>query len=125
MAKPASDTVVYISGPMSGHPDFNFPAFERAAKTLRAQGFIVISPHENFGEATHFGRKHYMRADIMNVLQADWVCVLAGWMLSKGAKLEVLIAHELGLPVIRYNGRTPVDINERSAAEIRVDNPYE
>jgi len=113
-------TVIYLSGPMSGYPEYNFLAFREAAEKLRSEGFIVISPHENFGEATHHPRHVYMRADIMSVLQADAVCVLNGWLLSKGAKLEVLIAHELDLPVFRYHGRTDVTMDGDSEARIKV-----
>lgn len=37
---------VYLAGPMSGIPRFNFPAFFAAAAVLRSQGFDVVSPAE-------------------------------------------------------------------------------
>ena len=37
---------VYLSGPMSGIKDSNFPAFLEWAARLRADGFEVVSPHE-------------------------------------------------------------------------------
>lgn len=37
---------LYIAGPMSGIPQFNFPAFIAAAAALRAQGYTIISPAE-------------------------------------------------------------------------------
>lgn len=39
-------TRLYIAGPMSGLPQFNFPAFYAAAEALRAQGYDVVSPAE-------------------------------------------------------------------------------
>jgi hypothetical protein len=38
--------IIYISGPMTGYPDLNFPAFHLAASVLRSEGFTVISPAE-------------------------------------------------------------------------------
>lgn len=37
---------IYLAGPMSNLPQFNFPAFHTAAAALRAQDFVVISPAE-------------------------------------------------------------------------------
>jgi hypothetical protein len=36
---------VYIAGPMRGIPEFNFPAFDAAARG-RAMGLEIISPAE-------------------------------------------------------------------------------
>ena len=32
---------IYIAGPMTGLPDFNYPAFNAAAARMRALGFEV------------------------------------------------------------------------------------
>jgi hypothetical protein len=37
---------IYLSGPMTGLPDLNFPAFNAAASALRAKGLNVINPAE-------------------------------------------------------------------------------
>lgn len=36
---------IYISGPMTGLPDLNRPAFDAAEKRLTEQGHFVINPH--------------------------------------------------------------------------------
>lgn len=42
---------IYISGPMTGLPDFNFPAFHDAAARLRERGHEVANPAEINSEA--------------------------------------------------------------------------
>ena len=37
---------IYCSGAMTGVPDHNRPAFDKAAKRLREQGHFVINPAE-------------------------------------------------------------------------------
>ena len=39
-------TSIYIAGPMTGYPEYNYPAFEATAKKYRDLGFRVTSPHE-------------------------------------------------------------------------------
>jgi hypothetical protein len=95
---------------MSGYENHNFEAFDDAALALRDLGYIVISPADNFGREVHYPRAVYMRADFQHVLQADLLVMLEGWHLSKGAKAEVLVAHECDIPVVDYEDLAPVDI---------------
>lgn len=90
-------TRVYVSGPMTGVPEHNFPAFREAAQKLAAAGYDVINPAENFGGRTDLSRPEYMRLDIEHVLQADGIALLPGWRDSAGAKLEVAIADEIDI----------------------------
>ena len=34
---------LYLSGPMTGHEDFNRPAFHEAARLLRQAGFVWLA----------------------------------------------------------------------------------
>ncbi len=95
---------IYVSGPMTGHADFNFPAFHAAAARLREAGYEVINPAENFGGRTDLPRETYLRADVILVAQCEAIAMLPDWQESRGAKLEYLLARELSMPA--YDAET-------------------
>ena len=97
--------LVYISGPMRGHPEFNYPAFNEAAKVLKAEGYAVLNPASNFEGVDNLPREMYMKHDFIHVLQADLVIVLDQWYLSEGAKIEVAVAQQCNIPVYNYGTR--------------------
>jgi len=88
---------VYLSGPMTGKPAFNYPAFHAAARHLRGKGYFVLNPAESFDGDTSRRREDYMRKDIEMLLQADIVALLPGWERSRGVAVEIAVATELGL----------------------------
>jgi Domain of unknown function (DUF4406) len=88
--------ILYISGPMTGHPEFNYPAFHAAETKLRDAGHTVLNPARQPKQATW---EDYMRADIAAVVSADGVALLPGWRTSRGARLEHHVAAELGLEI--------------------------
>ncbi len=94
-----SMTRVYISGPMSNIPGFNFAAFHAADAAWTGCGYSVGNPATNFAGRTDLPRSVYLRQDIYEVLRSDAVAVLPGWQSSKGAALEVAVAEAIGLPV--------------------------
>jgi hypothetical protein len=97
--------VVYISGPMTGLPEFNLPAFRTAKAALVALGFDVLSPADVAGaEGTDKPRAFYIRRDLEMLLKADAIFLLDGWDKSKGALLELNVAHELGLLMLKGIG---------------------
>ena len=90
--------IIYISGPMTGLPEFNFPAFHAAAAQLRSLGYQVINPAE-FGEGEGKTWHDYMRKDIKALMDCTHVATLPGWENSKGASLEVHLATWLEMPI--------------------------
>lgn len=88
-------TIIYICGPMTDIPDWNFPAFNSAAEDLRADGWEVINPADIPGDQTDWTQ--CMKNDIKHLLDCGAVYMLMGWENSKGASLEHHIASELGL----------------------------
>lgn len=107
----------YISGPMTGLPDFNFPAFQAASDFLTAQGFEVASPHTLSQQGSHAVNcnasggmegadcscgvgavkpwKFYMTKALILQLDCEAWVGLPGWTRSKGAKREFDIAVDL------------------------------
>lgn len=90
----------YIAGPMSGLPDFNYPAFFAAERTLAASGFEPINPARAEGRSGCKTWMDYMRAALRDVADCDGVAALPGWQDSRGAAIEVHLARSLGLPVL-------------------------
>ena len=97
---------VYISGPISGVADHNFPAFNGAATVWRECGYDVVNPAEfgaDLGEGPEDWHK-YMRRDVPLLLKCDEIYMLNGWRGSKGASLEKYVAEAVGMKV-SYQGR--------------------
>lgn len=90
---------IYLSGPMTGIPLDNYPAFIDAAETLRKQGYAVTNPAEIrlHDDATW---EDYMRADIKELCDCCTVALLPGWENSKGANIEARLAIQLGMRVV-------------------------
>ena len=90
---------VYISGPMSGHPDFNYPAFNRAADRISAMGYAVENPADN-PEPACKSWAGYMRLALAQLVRCDISVRLPGWEGSRGAVIENDIAQMLGMEVV-------------------------
>lgn len=89
---------LYISGPMTGLPDLNKPAFHGEAARLRALGFEVVDPAElDLGPDATWN--DYMRKDIAKLVECDGIVMLRNWSRSLGASIERRIAVDLGLKV--------------------------
>lgn len=105
--------VVYISGPMTGIKEFNFPAFDAARDELVRDGWEVLSPADmdramgidGAGKTGNERIDHetFLRLvdqDIACVKRADMIYMLRGWEKSKGANAEHALGRWLGKKII-------------------------
>jgi hypothetical protein len=81
---------------MTGHNEFNYPAFNKAATELETAGYTVLNPATNTRPVDH-PWDVFMRDAITQMLQADGVATLPGYIYSRGARLELAIARQLGI----------------------------
>lgn len=107
----------YLAGPMRGIPEYNFPAFDSAARKGREKGFHVVSPadldRENDIDSDialeEVNKPQMLRAFVRRDINAllslrseagDGIALLPGWETSTGAVAEVAVARWLGLSVV-------------------------
>lgn len=105
----------YLAGPMTGIKDYNFPEFDRVARKLRAQGNLVLSPHEiNHGEDEQTRGSlpywEYIKAGLKALLECDAIVLLDGWRSSRGARLELDIADETGMRVFLFHNESLIEV---------------
>jgi hypothetical protein len=125
---------IYLAGPMTGIPAFNFPAFDAAAKDLRGKGWNVVSPaelddpvirrealksktgHEPNSRGETWG--DFLARDVKLIADdgIEGIITLDGWRKSKGARLETFIGRLLGLPILKYRDMRSVTSRELEKA---------
>lgn len=124
---------VYLAGPMTGHPQFNIPEFDRVAAELRARNepgyrIEVVSPAEldeprirAISLASEDGaiatlETHgatwgdFLARDVKLIADdgIDAVVVLPGWETSRGARLETFVAFLSGIGIHSYDSAVGV-----------------
>lgn len=100
---------VYLSGPMTGYPEHNKPAFHARAWEWRREGWDVFSPAEEPPGYTEANRPEYLKRDIRALLDCDAIAVLPGWQKSEGARMEVTVAKALRYPIYDANTFAPYE----------------
>lgn len=103
----------YLSGPMSGIANHNYPLFAQACEQLRDwRGMTIVSPHEvkhdDNGEAGSIPWTEYIRGDVMALMRCNGIILLPGWSKSKGVRIELHVALAMEMPVKFYNPSTDV-----------------
>ena len=91
---------IYISGPITGMPELNEPAFASASLAIAEKGHVPINPFDVCRDIPRGSDlMAYMRADIKAMMDADAVLMLSGWAESRGARIEHSIAVFLEIPI--------------------------
>jgi hypothetical protein len=98
---------IYISGPMTGIKDYNYPEFDRVSKFFKDNGHAVVNPADvgrslNLPDSMSDEDKHKacMKADIEDLLDCSHIHLLTGWCGSKGARIELSVAESCGIEVV-------------------------
>lgn len=90
----------YIAGKIGDLPEAEYKAnFEEGKKEVKELGYAPISPVDlphNHGRTW----SEYMREDLSEMLKCDFVYALRNWTQSPGAKIEVELAHSIGIVII-------------------------
>ena len=104
---------IYISGPMRGISELNYPEFNRVDDILVKMGYEIKNPAKAFdgkgGGAEGVSFEECMRQDIKDILECDGMVMLDGWEKSEGANIEVKVAIGLGLKFYKLKDIGPND----------------
>lgn len=92
-------TTIYIAGPMTGLPQYNYPAFFSAAELLESLGFSTRNPAA-VEEPEEPSWQAYMKATTRLLTECEGVALLPGWEKSRGARIEKQWAEAVGLTVL-------------------------
>ena len=85
---------VYIAGPMTGIPELNYPAFNRAEKRISEKiGCRILNPAR---QPDGLEYEEYMRRGFADIEEATAIFLITGWEKSKGAVRELKYAIRKG-----------------------------
>jgi hypothetical protein len=112
---------LYIAGPMTGVPEYNYPLFNQVARLLRGRGYEVVNPAEldaitqdeleeldaappgGLGDGSALPA--YLRRDFRELVWCDGIVLLPQWRSSPGANAELGVARFMGLDVYTWSDK--------------------
>ena len=99
--------IAYISGPMTGRPERNYPAFNKVEAQLFFSGHKSYNPakYKWDGVGEFPLREAFAEFCQFICTKADTIVMLPGWEKSPGALVEHALAVNLGLKVIEWRYR--------------------
>ena len=111
---------VYIAGPMSNLPQFNYPAFAEAEELISECGVIVLNPTKLVNTADEYDEimssvdgsyelssgktwSDFIIPSVKVIIdRVGSLVFLKGWQTSRGARLEAVTAMLCGKPCYTY-----------------------
>jgi hypothetical protein len=104
-----SSPTIYISGPVTGLPEWNVHAFTAAETMLTELSINCVNPHK-IVDWTSLPKNatppeewaFAMKQDLKGLMGCNAVIMLPDWGKSVGATWEFLNAKTLGMPVFQY-----------------------
>ena len=93
---------VYLSGQMSGLPDFGKGNFFRAEGILKRMGIAVINP-AILPDGWEWEKYMQIAYESLRQNRPDYIVMLPGWRKSAGATQEYCWARELGIKIIEWD----------------------
>ena len=110
MSREEKPKKIFISGPMTGYPEFNFPYFNCVARQLKDAGLDFVNPVDvckKYKKETVLSdpAKFQQMVDEQQKLEreCDAILLLDGWEKSKGVRLELKTALELDMKIYLEN----------------------
>jgi len=90
---------VYLSGAITGDPEYK-QHFAEAEKKLTDLGYTVCNPCKVTAESY----EEYLRIDLLELLECNYICYVNDVTTSKGAFLEKIVADSVGIREITTKG---------------------
>ena len=99
---------IYIAGPITGKPNFNWDAFYNAESELQDDNWLTVNPCTSALSRKLQQQETISKSDIKDVMlldisllaNCDAVYMLNGWKESKGACAEYTFAKAIGLQIL-------------------------
>ncbi len=122
---------IYVSGPMGGKKNHNYPLFFEVSRKLIEFGHDVSNPASKLGadwrsaligsqeEQTTY--EENLNEDIFMMLDCDTIVLLPGWHDSRGACVEIVVAYTVGLDFLLWQAGA---FNEEWTAPIDKEATY-
>lgn len=102
---------VFISGPMTGKPGYNFKAFDEWERRINEAGGGAVNPARisrqyKAEKILEHGEefKEMVERQLAELYGCDTILLLDGWEKSSGVRAELKAALEGGLEIVLENG---------------------